>query len=216
MDKVSVDILDLGRKKVGQFDISSYLFPKLEDHGDIYFALKAYQAQSQKKTGYTKGRSEVAGSNIKMYAQKGTGRARHSTDKAPQFVGGGVAFGPKGLQRKVKLNRKMWRRAMQLLLLEKIKNSQVWVFDDLTLSNKKTKEAVKLFPEVKDQKVLFVDERNANLDCSVRNLCWGRYRDIGFFTVADLMHSRFLVFSKNSFEKLMQRLSHDVSRGKAS
>lgn len=214
MDKVSIDILDRSRKKVGQFDISDYLFPKLEDHGDIYFALKTYQAQSQKKTGYTKGRSEVIGSNIKMYAQKGTGRARHSTHKAPQFVGGGIAFGPKGLQREVKLNRKMWRRAMQLLLLEKIKKSQVLVFDDLTFSERKTKEAVKLFPEVKDQKVMFVDDKNTNLNYSVRNLCCGEYRETGFFTVADLMYSQVLVFSKNSFEKFIQRLSADVSRGK--
>jgi large subunit ribosomal protein L4 len=213
---ISVDILDLHRKKVGKVDISAHLFDKLEDKGDIYFALKAFENNSKRKVGYTKGRSEIKGSMKKMYKQKGTGQARHSTSKAPQFVGGGIAFGPKGIQRSVKVNRKVWRRAIQVALVEKIKKSNVLVFDDLTLKGKKTKEATKLFPEVVVKRVLFVDEHNQNLDFSVRNLARGFYKDTSYFTIADMLHNEMLVFSKKSFDAFLANISKTVTRRKAS
>lgn len=212
MEKISIDILNTGRKKVGSIDITPHLFPKLQDRGDIYYAMKAYEAQSKQKCGYTKGRSEVKATGAKMYKQKGTGQARHHAYSAPQFVGGGIVFGPKGVKGVTKVNRKVWRRAMQLLLVEKIKNAKVLVFDDLTLKEKKTKEALRLFPEARDSRVVFVDDNNDSLGCSVRNIANSRFSTSGFFTVEDLYHSDAVVFSKNSFEKTLNRISNQVSR----
>ena len=213
LSKFTVDVLDNNRKKVDSFDLGPFLYKKLEDHGEVYYALKTYEAQTKPKPGYTKGRSEVSGSMKKMYKQKGTGNARHSTNKAPQFVGGGIAHGPKGLKRAVKVNKKVWRKAMQLLLLGHVNQSKVLLFNEVLFKERKTKEAVKRFPETKAEKTIFIDQQNENLAYSVRNLEKAIYKDACFVSIADLAFNDRLVITKPALEVLLKRIQRSVVRG---
>lgn len=211
--KVSVSIVDMARKKVGEVELSPFLFSELEDHGEVDLVLRTLEAQAKKKCGYTKGRSEISGSNVKMYRQKGTGRARHSTSKAPQFVGGGICHGPKGMNRHVKTNRRVWRKAMQLLLMKRIKAGKVFVFDNIVLDERKTKKALALFPEIGKEKVVFVDQNNVNLRLSVRNVVQASVKDPVSVTVEDLVQRECLFFSREGFDVFLRRIQKTVSRG---
>ncbi len=210
---ISVPVLSLqDRKKVEEVALDAYLFDTLVDHGEVYLAVRALESQSKSKPGYTKSRGQITGSNKKMYRQKGTGRARHSTSKAPQFVGGGRAHGPKGLKSQLKVNKKVWRKAMQLLLSNKIADQKILVFDALGMEQRSTKQALGLFPEL-NKKVTFVGFGDLNLAYSVRNLPKANYCDVDFANVLHLAHSEHMVFSKTSFLRFMERLQKTVSRG---
>jgi large subunit ribosomal protein L4 len=209
----SVDVVDKHRKRVSEFDLAPFLFPKLDDHGEVYYSLKAFEAQTKIKPGYTKGRSEVSGSMKKMYKQKGTGQARHSTDKAPQFVGGGIAHGPKGITGEIKVNKQVWRKAMQLLLVQHLKNEKLVVFEELNFDKPKTKEAIKLIPEVNEEKVMFVGLQNWPLAYSVRNLKRASYKDASFVSIFDLAHTQRVVTTRQALETLLKRIQpHNRSR----
>src|SRR2546423_7286718 len=113
-------------------------------HLNISLANRYYLANQRQGTSKVKTRGEVKGSTRKIYRQKGTGGARHGHRYAPQFVGGGVCFGPSGVKNyKFKINEKELKKALQSLLGERMRNKELMVVDKLTLDNYKTKEAEK-------------------------------------------------------------------------
>jgi len=109
-----------------------------------------YLNNTKKGFSHTKTRSQVTGSTRKIARQKGTGRARHGDIKAPIFVGGGVAFGPLGLRRKLKLTKKMRRKALFASLTNKLQENKIILIKDLALAKiKKTKQAQSLLDKSK-------------------------------------------------------------------
>jgi large subunit ribosomal protein L4 len=137
---MKVDVKTLDAKKAGSVELDDAIFG-LEPRPDILHRMVRYQLlKRQAGTHKAKGRSEVAGTGAKMYRQKGTGRARHGDKKAPQFRGGGKAFGPKPRSHAIDLPKKVRAMAMRHALSAKARAETLMVLDRAEVDAPKTKE----------------------------------------------------------------------------
>jgi len=137
---MKLDVKTLDAKKAGSVELDDSIFG-LEPRADILHRMVRYQlVKRQAGTHKAKGRSEVAGTGAKMYRQKGTGRARHGDKKAPQFRGGGKAFGPKPRSHAIDLPKKVRALAMRHALSSKARSEALMVLDSAEVDAPKTKE----------------------------------------------------------------------------
>jgi large subunit ribosomal protein L4 len=145
-------------KKDGTVSVSDILMKAKINEQLLVQAVRVYQANTHQGTQSTKTRGEVAGSTRKIYRQKGTGKARHGANKAPLFVGGGIAFGPKPRNLGLQIPQKMRRRALQQLIGEKFRQKVVTIVSGFDNASGKTKEVVTLLTSLalQDKKVLLV------------------------------------------------------------
>ena len=157
---------------VKEIELNEAVFGVEYNEQCVFDAIMVARSNSRQATAKTKKRNEVSGGGKKPFRQKGTGRARQGSSREPQMVGGGVVFGPTGIQNfKIKQNRKAARLALKSVLSEKVNNGLV-VVDEFNFETAKTKEFVKVLDAVKaGEKVLFVatEEDDATI-LSARNL----------------------------------------------
>ncbi|HGZ70632.1 MAG TPA: 50S ribosomal protein L4 [Nitratifractor sp.] len=126
---------------------------------NLYLYCKAYAANLRASSAHTKNRSAVSGGGKKPFAQKGGGRARQGSIRAPQFRGGGVVFGPTNAKNYTqKVNKKQKRLALMHAVAEKVANERVFIVDSIEIESGKTKDAVALFNSFNQRDVLFVKE----------------------------------------------------------
>ena len=153
------DKLDLNGKKVS-IEILDKIFSAKINKKLISSVLYKTNANYKGRHAKTKQQNEVSGPTSKIYAQKGTGNARHASKKAPIFVGGGIAHGPKGelSYKKRKLNKSEKKQSIASLISEKVKNKNLLVFSDFKSDIKKTKEMNLIFKkfEIKNSLVIFL------------------------------------------------------------
>lgn len=135
-----VKVFNMEAKEIGSMTLSKDLFEVEYNEPLIHQAVVMYNANQRQGTKSTLTRSEVRGKAAKPWRQKGTGRARHGSKKAPQWTGGGVAFAPKPRDFSKKMNKQARRYALLSALSEKIRQKQVVVIDKFELSAPKTKE----------------------------------------------------------------------------
>ena len=137
---MKLKVINIDGKKLNDIEISDKIF-SLNQMKNVIQSIVDWQLNHFKpRTAKTKQRSEIRGSTAKIYAQKGTGGARHSSRKAPIFVGGGVAHGPKGAVYKIKkLNKKVRKLGLFHLLSQKNKVNSLFVVEDFKNEIKKTK-----------------------------------------------------------------------------
>ena len=157
---------------VKEIELNEAVFGVEYNQQCVFDAIMVARSNSRQATAKTKQRDEVSGGGKKPFRQKGTGRARQGSSRAPQMVGGGVVFGPTGIQNfKIKQNRKAARLALKSVLTEKVNNGLI-VVDEFNFQEAKTKEFVKVLDNVKaGEKILFVatEEDEATI-LSARNL----------------------------------------------
>ena len=157
---------------VKQVELNDAIFAVKYNEQCVFDAIMVARSNSRQATAKTKKRNEVSGGGKKPFRQKGTGRARQGSSREPQMVGGGVVFGPTGIQNfKIKQNRKAARLALKSVLTEKVNNGLI-VVDEFNFQEAKTKEFVKVLDNVKaGEKILFVatEEDEATI-LSARNL----------------------------------------------
>jgi len=170
----SIDVFNQEAEVVKQIEINDAVFA-IEPHQQAMFdAIVLYQANRRQGTHSTKTRAEVSGTGKKPYRQKGTGRARQGSTRAPQWRHGGVAFGPKPRKYTLKMNRKVRRLALRSALAEKFQGSDMTVIENLTFSEIKTKKAVALMDKFNlIRKTLFVVDPEEDVDnafLSLRNI----------------------------------------------
>ena len=159
----------------------------------------------------TKQQNEVSGPTSKIYAQKGTGNARHASRKAPIFVGGGVAHGPKGelSYKKRKLNKSEKKNSIASLMSEKIKNKNLLVFNDFNSAIKKTKEMniiIKKF-EITNSLIILDKSSKDNIERSARNIPNIKVTDVNHFSAFDVIKFKQIVFTESSLKELEKRYS---------
>lgn len=158
---------------VREIELNDAVFGVEYNEQCVFDAIMVARSNSRQATAKTKKRDEVSGGGKKPFRQKGTGRARQGSSRAPQMVGGGVVFGPTGIQNfKIKQNRKAARLALKSVLSEKATDKGLVVVDEFNFETAKTKEFVKVLDAVKaGDKVLFVatEEDEATI-LSARNL----------------------------------------------
>ena len=157
---------------VKEIELNEAIFGVEYNQQCVFDAIMVARSNSRQATAKTKKRDEVRGGGKKPFRQKGTGRARQGSSREPQMVGGGVVFGPTGIQNfKIKQNRKAARLALKSVLTEKVNNGLI-VVDEFNFQEAKTKEFVKVLDNVKaGDKILFVatEEDEATI-LSARNL----------------------------------------------
>jgi large subunit ribosomal protein L4 len=159
----------------------------------------------------TKQQNEIKGSTSKIYAQKGTGNARHASRKAPIFVGGGVAHGPKGklAYKKRKLNKSEKRLSIASLITEKNKLNNLVIFDDFVSEIKKTKEMNKIIQKFEiSNSLLVLDKKSKDkVFKSARNIPNIKVTDINHFSAFDIVKFKKVVFTESSIKELEKRYS---------
>ena len=161
--------------------------------------------------GKTKQRNEIRGSTAKIYAQKGTGNARHASRKAPIFVGGGVAHGPKGqlAYKKHKLNKSEKKLSITSLISEKNKLNNLFVFSDFKNQILKTKEMNAILNKFELNNSLIILDKSSkeNIFKSVRNIPNIKVTDINHFSAFDIVKFKKVVFTESSVKELEKRYS---------
>ena len=168
--------------------------------------------RSKKRIAKTKQRNEVIGSTRKIYAQKGTGGARHSSRKAPIFVGGGIAHGPKGDNYKTKsINKKIRKLALAQTISKKNFNKELYIFDDVKKKIEKTKTFNNFLTKNKLNNVLIVSDKETekNIFKSVRNIPDVKLINDQGANVYDLIKFKNVLFTKSSIKKIQERLANE-------
>jgi len=162
------------------------------------------------RTAKTKQRSEIKGSTAKIYAQKGTGGARHSSRKAPIFVGGGVAHGPKGMVYKVKkINKKVRKLGLFHLLSQKNKVKMLFVVEDFKNEIKKTKLLNKFLEKNNLKNSLIISDKNSAsmITKSARNIPNLKIIDQAGANAYDILKYKNIVFTTSSIKSFQERIS---------
>ncbi len=157
----------------------------------------------------TKQQNEVSGPTSKIYAQKGTGNARHASRKAPIFVGGGVAHGPKGelSYKKRKLNKSEKKLGIASLMSEKLKNNNLIILSDFNIEIKKTKEIHNILKklEIFDSLIILDKSSKEKIEKSIRNIPNIKVTDINHFSAFDVVKFKKIVFTESSVKELEKR-----------
>jgi large subunit ribosomal protein L4 len=203
-----VKVLDLNAKSVGEIDLADEIFGQEVNEGLLYEVLKAQLASKRSGTASTKVRAEVAGSSKKIYKQKGTGRGRHGSIRAPVFVGGGKAHGPKPRDYSYRPPRKMRIGAMKSALSQKLKEGRLVVVDNFDLDEIKTKFLAEVLGklDVPKSSVIVDNKGNENLRLSVRNLKQHCFLPPEGVNLYDVLRHEHLILTKSVVSELEGRL----------
>ena len=206
---MKLSLLNLEGGKSGTIDISDEIMNLKFNHKLIKYVIDWQLNRQKPRTAKTKQRNEIRGSTKKIYAQKGTGQARHASKKAPLFVGGGQAHGPKGAVYKIKkINKKVRKLALAQTLAKKNVDKQLHILSDVTKEVKKTKDFNKFLNSNKLSNVLIVSDENSekNFVRSARNIKNIKViRDDGT-NIYDLLKFTNVSITSSSMKKIETRL----------
>lgn len=202
------DVINLDNKKVGDIDLDDAIFG-VDVRRDILARAVNWQlAKRRAGTHKTKGRSEVSGSNIKPFRQKGTGRARQGTSRAPQMRGGGVVFGPVVRDHSHSLQKKVRRLALCTALSAKRDEGRLIIIDEATVKEAKTKVLAKVISALGWGSALVIDgaEVNADFRRAAGNIVGLDILPSQGANVYDILRRDTLVLTRSAVEKLVERL----------
>jgi large subunit ribosomal protein L4 len=218
-NKLTVDILDLTGKAIDKISLPEEIFAAKINKVLIAQAVKVYLANQRQGTASTKTRGEVEGSTRKIYRQKGTGRARHGSIRAPIFVHGGVVFGPKPRDYSLKLPQKMKRKALFSALSAKFNDGEIKILQDLEKLEPKTKKFAEVIKnlglENKKKKVLLITAAETeNLKRAAQNIEGVTITAAQRLNTYDILNHRQLIFMKQALEKLSQHFLKQAPKNK--
>ena len=200
---LKVDVLDMNGKKKSEIELNENVFGIEVNDVVVHAALVNYLANQRQGTQSTKTRAEVRGGGRKPWRQKGTGRARQGSIRAPQWIKGGIALGPKPRSYKYAIPKKMRQLALKSVLTSKVQEGSLVVVDKLELKEIKTKEMVKVLDNLKTKKALIVlNEKNLNVQASARNIENVKTTLVNTINVYDLLKYDNLVITEEAIKKL--------------
>lgn len=199
-----VSVLNTTGKKVGTMDLNDSIFGIVPNMSAVHLVVVNYLANQRQGTQSTKTRSEVSGGGKKPWRQKGTGRARQGSTRAPQWTHGGIAFGPKPRSYGFSINKKVRKLAMFSALSDKVANDEFVVVDELKLKEIKTKEMVKILDAVSGAKKTLVITADVDdvIYKSARNIKGVKVSPVNAINVYDLVNCNKVVIAKAAVEKL--------------
>ncbi len=203
IDKQNIE----GKKE--SIDISDKIISARINNKLVSSVLYKTNANYKGRKAKTKQKNEIKGSTAKIYAQKGTGNARHASKKAPIFVGGGVAHGPKGENnyKKRKLNKSEKKLSIASLITTKKNLNDLIIFDDFQKEIKKTKEMNKILIKFNAVNSIIIADRKSreNILKSVRNIPNVKITDVNHFSAYDLAKFKKVIFTETSIKELEKR-----------
>ena len=199
-----VDVLDLKGKKVSDIELADSVFGIEPNEAIVHSVLVNYLANQRQGTQSTKTRAEVSGGGRKPWRQKGTGRARQGSIRAPQWIKGGIALGPKPRSYKYTVNKKERRLAIKSILSSKVLEKELTVVDKLELKEIKTKSMVKALADLKveGKTLIILPENNQNVLMSARNIEGVKTIVANNINVFDLLKYTNLILPVDTVKKL--------------
>ena len=205
---MKLDKLDLDGKK-SSIEVLDKIFSAKINYKLVSSVLYKTNANYKGRHAKTKQQNEVSGPTSKIYAQKGTGNARHASKKAPIFVGGGIAHGPKGQSSyKIrKLNKSEKKQSIASLISEKIKNKNLLVFSDFDSEIKKTKKMSSILKkfEILNSLIILDKPSKDRIEKSIKNIPNIKVTDINHFSAFDIIKFKKIVFTESSVKQLEKR-----------
>tara|TARA_B100000029_G_C17091484_1_gene784402 strand:+ start:33 stop:668 length:636 start_codon:yes stop_codon:yes gene_type:complete len=209
---MNIEVLNIGGTKSKSVNVSDSLTGLKVNHKLLKYVIDWQVNHAKRRVAKTKQRNEVIGSTRKIYAQKGTGGARHSSRKAPIFIGGGIAHGPKGDNYKVKkINKKMRKIALAQTISKKRSNKELYIFDDVKTQVKKTKTFYSFLSKNKINNVLIISDKETekNISKSVRNIPDVKLINDEGANVYDLVKFKNVLFTTTSIKKIQDRILNE-------
>ena len=200
---LKVDVLNMEGKKVGDVELNENVFGVEVNDVVVHSVLVNLLGNQRQGSQSTKTRAEVRGGGRKPWKQKGTGRARQGSIRAPQWTKGGIALGPKPRSYRYKVPKKMRQLAIKSVLTSKVKEGNLIVVDKLELNDIKTKEMVKVLNNLKANKALvMLNEKNLNVQASARNIENVKTTLVETINVYDLLKYNTLVLTQDAVKKI--------------
>ena len=198
-----VALYDIKGQVIGDIELSEEIFGQEANEAVVHQVVVAHLANCRQGTQSAKTRSEVSGGGKKPYRQKGTGRARQGSTRAPQFTHGGVVFAPKPRDYTQQVNRKVRRLALKCALSSKVADSELIVFDALNIEAPKTKEMVKALKAVNADKALIVlSEKDETVQRAAANIPNVETTLVGTLNTYDVLKYKKLILTKDSVAKI--------------
>ena len=199
-----IDVYDINGKKVKELELNEAVFGIEPNEAVVHSVLVNFLANQRQGTQSTKTRSEVSGGGRKPWRQKGTGRARQGSIRAPQWIKGGIALGPKPRSYKYTVNKKERQLAVKSVLSSKVLENELVVVDSLPLNDIKTKEMVKALSNLKveGKALIMLSEKNEKVQKSARNIEGVKTTLVETINVYDLLKYNKLVVTEDTVKKL--------------
>ena len=206
---IALDVYNIDNEKVDQLEVKVSVFDTdVKEH--LFHDVVRYQlAKKRKGSASTKNRAKVAGSGIKPWRQKGTGRARAGSRKSPLWVGGGTIFGPMPRAYEHKLNKKVLKSALRSAISMKKRDGDLLILEEFNLEEPKTQVIKKIFDRLGiTEKCLLVinDQEHASIKLAARNLAKVKVIDSTGLNVYDILLHNKLIFLRSSAKKVEERL----------
>jgi len=206
VDKYTVD-----GQKSGQIELSDKVFGDEINNTIVYEFIKAADSNLRQGTHKTKERSEISGGGIKPWKQKGTGRARQGTIRAPQFRGGGTVFGPRVRTYRIDLPRKIRQQAYRIILSIKARNNQILVIQDFDVTSGKTKDIAKILDKFSVSRGMLLFRSVAGSDMmvkrAIRNIPSVCYNNAERFNARDAFNSAKILITESAVNYFNERLA---------
>ncbi|MDR1564098.1 MAG: 50S ribosomal protein L4 [Oscillospiraceae bacterium] len=200
----NVSVLDRTGEKVGEITLADSIFGIKPNKAVLHEAVVNYLANQRQGTQSTLTRSEVSGGGKKPYRQKGTGRARQGSTRAPQWTHGGIALGPKPRSYSYVLNKKVKRLALKSAFSAKVLEENLIVLESLELDAIKTKEVAKVLAALGVQKkaLIVVPEKDENIYKSARNIPGVKTAIVNTLNVYDILNTEKFIVLKDAVAKI--------------
>ena len=199
-----VNVYNILGETVGEIDLNDEIFNvEINEHA-VYEVIKNQLANKRQGTQSAKTRGEVRGGGRKPWRQKGTGRARQGSIRAPHWPGGGVVFAPKPRDYSYKVPKKVKRVAMKSALTSKVLNEEIIVLEELSLQEPKTKEMVKILENINAKKkaLIVMDEKDINVVKSARNIPNVETTLVNTLNVYDILNFDSFIITKDAVKKV--------------
>ena len=194
-----VDVYTVEGKVKGQIELNESIFNAKINDVLIYELIKAANANLRQGTHDTRERSDVSGGGIKPWRQKGTGRARQGSIRAPQWKGGGVVFGPHPRDYRIELPKGIKQEAYRSLLSLKFKEGAVKVVEDFAVESGKTKDIASIAKKLNVKKgVLITDSEDTMLKRAIRNIPWFVYNNVKRLSSRDIFYSQTVIITESA------------------
>ena len=199
-----IDVYNIEGKKVNDVELKEDIFGIIPNEELVHSVIVNYLANQRQGTQSTKTRAEVRGGGKKPWRQKGTGRARQGSIRAPHWVGGGIALGPKPRSYSYKLNKKERRLAIKSCLSSKVIENELTVVDKFEFNAIKTKEVAKMLNSLKleGKTLILLPEKNEIIQKSARNIKGVKTLSVNTINAYDLVNYKNLVVTLDTVKRL--------------
>lgn len=200
----TIKILNTSGSEVGEYELNDSIFNIEVNKNVLHDVIVNYLANQRQGTHSAKTRAEVRGGGRKPFRQKGTGRARQGTIRAPHYVGGGVVFAKKPRDFSYKLPKKVKRLAMKSALSDKFQNDFLVVVDSIELEEYKTKAMVGMLNNIRKGKKAYIvtESKNELVYRSSRNIPGVKTSYVGEMNVYDILNANTLILTKEAVQKI--------------